>query len=177
MDEEKLMKIIEKEKDVKVPLSKLHEYFNTTEEQCVEMWDKPTHKKYTNFYINPSIPFDVQIQDTMVSFYEQDIYEIRVVEYLDDVPKNDYRTTLFFYDENVKWLEDIDINTNVSDDEIIFIFSHENLELCATNNNDERQAYIELDEKINIWADNSENRKIMREWFSKYKEILELKKK
>ena len=151
--------------DIEVTTDQLEEYFIKTVTEGHTLHDKDA--KWTSYYINPPCGLNVKINNTTISYSSQKIKEIMIYSDL-------FINTIFFYDKNDHWLEDIDISTKESLTNVSFLFDYGDLKNSSTKNY-EQQAFVELYEELNPYNDVEENRSILKEWLNENKEILDYK--
>ena len=150
----------------KIPLNKLKDHFIET----ITVSDYEPKTIWKTYYINPPLGVELQVPHTRVSFSENDIYQIMIVETPDEVPKS-----IYFYDKKMGWVESIGVFTSENEDEVLFLFDEDDYNLSATKNNAEIQAYIELEEGLNMYEDIDKNREFIHSWINKHEELLKLK--
>lgn len=139
--------------------SELENYFH-------KVTEKRDDAQWTTYYINPPCGFNIKLgMEHSISFNDNHIKKIMVYE----GEHEKYNQMIYCYDENEKWVEDVDIHTNLEPEEIFFVFDSDDLERSSTLFNSEQLSYIELYEKLNPYNDVEENREIINEWIRENK--------
>lgn len=143
--------------DVTIPFKIMKEHFTETIET-------DTNTTWYTYYLNPPIGVTVKMgSDNEVSFSGQRINKIMVIQSKD----MDYENMICCYDKYDSWVEDIDVCTNQSLDEVFFVFEYGDLQSASTTNK-EQQHYTSLWEKLSPYNSVDENRKIIEHWLENY---------
>lgn len=124
-----------------------------------------TNAKWTTYYLNPPCGVSIKINKTRFSYSSQKIKQITIYE-------DEHTKTIYCYDYNDKWVEDVDIVTKEPLDNIRFIFEKGDLKSCSTVNL-EQQAYVKLYEELNPYNPVEENREIILKFIKKYEQLQE----
>ncbi|RAP49115.1 MAG: hypothetical protein BZ136_03770 [Methanosphaera sp. rholeuAM74] len=149
--------------DVRIKHTELKKHFV----ESIITSDNEPETVWTSYYISPPCGLEVQIKNTRIDFSENDINQIMMVESPDSLERD-----IYFYDKQMGWVQSIGIHTTELLSDIEYLFMQDDLKKAATRNNDENQAYIQLYEKLNIYNDKTENRKILRDWYDENKKFL-----
>ena len=120
--------------------------------------------RWTNFYINPPCGVTIKVNETLFSFDCQKIEKLLIYE------NESGSKTISCFDNEDKWVEDVDIVTSEHLNNIKFIFEGSDLKACSTTDV-EQQLYVELSENVGPYQSVEENRKSLHEFIKKYSKI------
>lgn len=135
----------------------------------VETIEQDGDTTWYTYYLNSSIGgFQVKFKDTLVDYSSMSICKMMLVE----DTHQEYSRRIYFYDNHYSWVEDIDISTNLSWNDIRFVVDSDDLKNMETVDK-EKQAYVELWEELDPYSSLEENRKSIRKWIADNKWIVE----
>ena len=160
--------------DIELTMDELKEYFVETIEEFKgdeELQTEGYRTKWYTYYLNPSMVSGLSVKlgnHTVIDYDSANINKIMIME----SENSEYKKTIMVYDEKEKWVEDNDIHTNLDWNEIRFIFERGDLENASTAGM-EKQAYVELYEKLNPWDSKEESKEIISKWLSINQHYLE----
>ena len=154
--------------EIELTKDELQQYFIQTIERSEQELSKTTWYKY---YIKPACGISIKINNSTIAYDGQKINKIMLVE-TETHGIESINKLICFYDEKDMWLEDIDINTSESWENILFIFDKDDLTSSNTQN-EEQQAYVALYEKLSPYNTIEENKDIIKHWLNMHKEMVE----
>ncbi len=143
--------------DVELTKYDLRNYFvQTVEKSCYD--DCPRTVWYT-YYLNESLGgLSVKLgKENTVDYSSFSINKIVLTE------EGNEQKRISFYTKDDLWLEDVDIRTSLSWNDIRFVFDNDDLENMSSKD-EEKQAFIELYENLNPYNTVDENKTILDNW-------------
>ena len=145
--------------DVEICRDDLSKYFVET----VDNSNYSNGETSWSYYINPPIGLSVKIltsegEDVLISYGCQCINKIMITESAVD----EYHGSIFLFDENEEWVEDIYISLNSGWDNVFFVFDKVDLNYSSTLN-EGIQAVFQLYDGLNPY-NVDEFKGVLRDW-------------